>query len=341
MTPRPSIPELAYRWWLRRRRARFGQPRGEGIAVVSVGNLSLGGTGKTPCVRWLAQRALQAGLSPAIVSRGYGGSGSAAGLVVSDGWQVLASAQQAGDEPIEHARSLPGVPVVIGRDRHAAARQAREMGANLVILDDGFGFWSLRRECDIVLLDARAPFGNGRLLPRGRLREEPQALGRAHAILLTRADLGSPEQLEASRREVGLYSSVPLWTSRHAPRGVFDEQEQHLEPLQVLEGARVLALSALANNTLFARSLEQGGARIVQRVEKGDHHAWSRAEIERAAELALRCGARAIVTSGKDAAKIDPAWVQGIALWSLRIELEVERGEELWHLVRSRLNFQE
>ncbi len=307
------------------------------MAIASVGNLSLGGTGKTPCVRWLARHAVRDGLRPAIVARGYGGSGSAAGLVVSDGSQVLAGAREAGDEPIEHARALPGVPIVIGRDRHRAVRRARELGANLVILDDGFGFWSLARECDLVLLDARAPFGNGRLLPRGRLREEPGALARAHAIVLTRADLASAEQLAQSRQAVALSSSAPLWTARHAPRELFDEHSRQPRPLQVLEGAPVLALSALAGNRLFVRTLEEAGARVVAKVARGDHHAWSRSEIVRAVGQARQAGARAIVTTGKDAAKIDPAWAQGIELWSLRVELEIERGEELWLLVRSRL----
>ena len=340
MTRRLTLPELAYALWLARRRARFSQAQGEGIPIVSVGNLSLGGTGKTPCVRWLARRALEEGWRPAIVSRGYGGSLSRCGAVVSDGRQVLASAAQAGDEPIEHARALSGVPVVIGRDRHLAVRQAKDLGAGLAILDDGFGFWSVARECDIVLLDARAPFGNGRLLPRGRLREEPAALARAHAIVLTRADGATPEQLEAARQAVARYGNAPIWTARHRASRVFDERSKIGQPLQVLAGARVLALSALANNALFSRSLEASGARVLGHIARRDHHAWTPGEITRAVQQARELDAQAIVTTGKDAAKIDPAWAEGLALWSLRVEMEIEGGDELWDLVRSKLRLE-
>jgi tetraacyldisaccharide 4'-kinase len=337
VTPPLSPFEWLYFQALRRRRERLGTPRGEGVAVVSVGNLSLGGTGKTPAVRWLARRALAAGIAPAIVSRGYGGSLSAQGAVVSDGRQVLLGAAQAGDEPIEHARSLPGVPVVIGRDRHAAVRRARDLGAQVAILDDGFSFWSLARACDIVLLDARRPLGNGRLLPRGRLREEPAALGRAHAILLTRADSCTPEELERSHEIVRRYSAAPVWRCRHAPVAVVDQSGRE-QSLQVLAGAPVAAVSALANNALFARSLEKLGAQVRAHSARRDHHAWSEREIARAAEQARRLGALALVTTGKDAAKIPEPWTRGLPLWQLRIEMEIDGGEALWDLVRAALD---
>ena len=183
--------EAIYAHFLRQRRARFSQnpTRFVGCKIVSVGNITTGGTGKTPTVQWLARRLMQNEKRVAIVSRGYGGTLSKAGAVVSDANRVLVSAHEAGDEPILHARALENVPVVIGRDRVRAVQTTTENFApDVIILDDAFQYWSLFRDFDLLLLDARKPFGNGHLLPRGRLREEPKQLQRAHAILLTRSD---------------------------------------------------------------------------------------------------------------------------------------------------------
>ena len=166
-----NFAEAVYHHFYRRRRrqaesalAVFREAR-----IVSVGNLTTGGTGKTPAVQWLAHRLNETGVKTVIVARGYGGDFSAKGAIVSDGEKVLLNARQAGDEAVLHARALKGTPVVIGRDRVAATRRAiDEFAPQVVLLDDGFQFWSLSRDFDLVLLDARRPFGNAGASPPAR-----------------------------------------------------------------------------------------------------------------------------------------------------------------------------
>jgi len=164
-----------------------------GCPVVSVGNLSVGGTGKTPMAIRVAGMLADRGMRPAVLSRGYGGRSAAPVLVVSDGGRILAGPDEAGDEPVLIARRLPGVPVLAGAKRAVTGRYAREnLGADVLVLDDGFQHRWIRRDLDIVLLDSRAPLGNGFLLPRGPLREPPEALGRAGAVVFTRSEDTAP-----------------------------------------------------------------------------------------------------------------------------------------------------
>ncbi len=181
---RRTLGEKIYAYFLQRRRARFAVAHEiADVSIVSIGNLTLGGTGKTPCVQWLAARLRNDDFRPAIVARGYGGTLSGKGALVSDGRTIFLGAHQSGDEALLHARALPDVPVIIGRERKNAVERARDLGCNIIVLDDGFQYWSLARAFDLVLLDARRPFDNERLLPRGRLREEIGELQRANAVL--------------------------------------------------------------------------------------------------------------------------------------------------------------
>lgn len=329
-----SLAERVYYQLYQRQRRRFASlppTRIAGCKIVSVGNITTGGTGKTPMVQWLARHMQGRGARVAVVARGYGGSLSQAGAVVSDGRQILLDAREAGDEPLLHARSLPGVPVVIGRDRVAAARRAaQEFGANVLVLDDGFQYWSLGRDLDIVLLDARRPLHNGRLLPRGRLREPPSELSRAHALVLTRADRANDEQRSAARRQLARWTSAPIYEACHAPTTLRDEKTRRDVPLDALRDARVCALSALADNAAFAATLRGLGASVVEHLARRDHHPWRTGELQNAANRALSAGAAAVVTTQKDAVKIEVAWPQPppVPLWSLAIEIQMSAGED-------------
>jgi tetraacyldisaccharide 4'-kinase len=329
--------EALYRILLERRRRKWASGAATAFAdcrIISVGNLTTGGTGKTPTVQWLARRLQADGAKVAVVARGYGGQLSAAGAVVSDGQTILLDATQAGDEPLLHARSLPGVAVVIGRDRVAAVQRAvHEFAVDTVILDDGFQFWSLQRDLDIVLLDARRPFGNGHLLPRGRLREPPETLQRAHAILLTRADAATDAQRGAARLLVARYTQAPIFEANHAPLALRAERTGTGQSLTALNGTRVFAVSALADNGAFAATLQKAGAHVELRVQRRDHHRWSEREIKRVLARARSTDA-AIVTTEKDAVKWQRAWLeseQSVAVWSLRIELRVLPDEAAFY----------
>lgn len=325
--------EWIYCQAMQRRRSRWqsGEPeRIAGCKVVSVGNLTVGGTGKTPTVQFLARHIQAEGKRVAVIARGYGGTLSSEGAVVSDGKRVLASAHEAGDEPLLHARALPGVPVLIGRDRVAMAQKARnEFEAEVVVLDDAFQFWSLARDIDLVLLDARRPLDNGHLLPRGRLREEPEALNRAAGILLTRADAATDDELQTSHDLVRKYTTAPIWRASHAPQGLRDEQTGVLNNLEALRGQKVVALSALADNVQFFQTLERCGASVVEHVARRDHHRWREAEVKNALAKAAQCSA-VLVTTEKDAVKWSPQWLTQttIAVWSLQISLRIHEEKE-------------
>jgi tetraacyldisaccharide 4'-kinase len=327
------LDEAIYRFFLERRRAKFESRavQVEGCFVVSVGNLTSGGTGKTPMVQHLARGLQHRGARVAVVARGWGGTLSAKGAVVSDGETLFCDARQAGDEAVLHARSLPGVGVVIGRDRVAATQRAvRELGCDAVVLDDSFQFWSLQRDLDLVLLDARRPFGNGHLLPRGRLREPVEALNRADAVVLTRRDLASPEQLARNRVLVSGQTTAPLYVSNHVPTGLRDEANGKIFGLERLRDSSAGVLSAIADNKGFSASLHQLGARILATSAHFDHHHWRENEVRQFALQAHAKGALALITTEKDAVKLSAAWCAPLPLWSLVIEVEVEEDELLW-----------
>jgi tetraacyldisaccharide 4'-kinase len=334
-----AIAEAYYRRHLMRRRARFSaHPARVGYThVISVGNLTVGGTGKTPTVQWLARGLQREGHRVAVVARGYRGKLSNEGAVVSDTEQVFLDAAAAGDEPLLHARALPGIPVLIGRDRLMTARLAHDrFKVDTIILDDAFGYWSLARDFELVLLDARRPFDNGHLLPRGRLREEPAALSRANAVLLTRSDLASEAELGATREAVTRYTRAPVFLATHTPASLMDVATGERLPLDLLKGAQVGALSALADNAAFKRTLESCGATVVQHVSRGDHHAWTEREVQQAITQLGRQGARVVVTTGKDAVKI-PSRTFPLQLLSLQIELRVENEAALLNQIREAL----
>jgi tetraacyldisaccharide 4'-kinase len=293
------------------------------VPIISVGNITWGGTGKTPCVQWLARELQMMGQRVAIVARGYGGRLSTEGAIVSNGEKILLTARDAGDEPFLHARSLPGVPVVIGVDRVCAARRAmEECGATIVVLDDGFQFYSLRRILDIVLLDARRPFNNGHLMPAGRLREPPESLQRAGAIILTRCAMATAEEIEATRASIKEFSRAPVFQSNHLPTGARNEYNGEIKPLKTLKNRRVAALSALAHNEQFANSLEKCGAHVVAHERRRDHHAWREKEVRSFSMKAKSLGAELLLTTEKDAVKIDAAWSEPLPLYSLVIQLD-------------------
>ncbi len=280
--------------------------------VISVGNLTLGGTGKTPLVALLARAARAAGRNPAILLRGYRrGARRAAGS----------------DEAALHARLTPGVSVVAEPDRVQGAARALAAGADLLILDDGFQHRRLARDVDLVLADARDPSAGGRLLPRGLLREPISSLARAHALILTRCERASAAEIEAGRRRaLAVAPGLPVLCEAHRPRALVDAHGAADADLERLAGRRVLCFAGIADPTALCETVTGLGASVVKAVDFGDHHEFSPADLARLEREAEECEAAIALTTEKDLMRID-RWGGAVPLLALRVEAELLEPE--------------
>ena len=315
-----------------RRRHRLRDAHGRPVQTICIGNLSSGGTGKTPMAQLVAGHLHQTGRRVALLSRGHGGSGEAghAPRIVSDGTRTLIGPDDAGDEPTLLAESLPGVPVVVGRDRRRSGRLAVETFApNVVVLDDALQYWQLERDLDIVLLDARRPFDNGYLLPRGLLREPPAHLARAGIIVLTRADRVTPAEREALlARVAALAPGASVFTATHAPVGWVRASDRALLPLNALAGRSARLFSGIADNQAFRESVESLGVQITDARFFGDHFGYT------ATDLAAFDTSGLTVTTEKDLVKVAALWPGPLGdLYALRIDMRVEDEARLFALV--------
>jgi tetraacyldisaccharide 4'-kinase len=283
------------------------------VPVISVGNLTLGGTGKTPLVAWVVGRLLAAGRRPAIASRGYG-----------------AAAGDTSDEAAELGIVLPGVPHFAHRDRVRAATAALAAGADVIVLDDGFQHRRLHRDLDIVAIDATDPFGSGHLFPRGLLRESPRGLRRAEVVILTRSTAVDDTRRAAIRDTVTTArgGQPRVWAeSVHAPRAL-RSWSGTTRPLDELRGRRILAFAAIGNPTAFRQTLEAAGADVTSLVAFPDHHAYGIGDLERLAVRASAERADLAVTTLKDLVKIRRDRVEDTPLFALQIALEMSAGDD-------------
>jgi len=324
-----SVPAWLYgraqalrRWAYRRGLLRSEHP---GVPVVSVGNIAAGGTGKTPCVETICRLFLGAGVRPAVLSRGYKGSLRGGVGVVSDGEEVRLQPEEAGDEPVLLARRLPGVPVLVGRDRRVTGRLAVEQfGAQVLVLDDGFQHLRLARDLDVVLLDARHPFGNGHCFPRGLLRETPRALAEADLVLLTRTRRSDSQQTEAVRGAVRRHNpSVPVLPTAHAPLALVDVASGEAGGLERLAGLKVLAFAGIGTPEAFFRELGELGAKVLEAVPFPDHHRYARPDLDQLEHWAGLMNAQALVTTEKDGVRLLEHLPLRLPVLALRIEMSV------------------
>lgn len=295
---------------------RSSAVRRASIPVISVGNLAVGGTGKTPLVAWLASRLQSAGQVPAIVSRGYGGTAGRGPLLVSTGGGPRVDARQSGDEPFHLARALPGAIVVVGADRVAGVRAAAGSGATVALLDDGFQHRRLGRDLDVVVLDGRGPFANGRLLPAGPLREPPSSLRRADLVVLTRlAEGDTAERPTGLVREAGF--TGPVARAGHRRTGFVTSSGQSADP-----PTRALAFCGIGDPASFREDLIAAGTAVVGFEAFRDHHPFDAATWRELLDRARRAGA-SLVTTEKDLARLltlDEPLLAGAPLLALRIE---------------------
>jgi tetraacyldisaccharide 4'-kinase len=299
------------------------------VRVVSVGNLVVGGTAKTPLAAWLAARLRQRGTKVALASRGYGRSGGEPVEVVSDGRFVRATVASAGDEPLLLAAQAPGVPVLVGRDRGLVGLRALSaFGAEVVVLDDGFQHHRLHRDVDVIAFDGQLGFGNRRVLPRGPLRETTRALSRAHAIGIVDGPLPERDEALLARRAPGAYRFA-MWRRPSALRALASGPPV---PLESLAGEPVGLLAGVARPASVRRTLESLGARVVAQRLFRDHHRFTAADLRDLAGQAPRW-----ITTEKDAVKLVPAWCGDARVEVLAIQLVVDAPDALLDWLEARL----
>jgi tetraacyldisaccharide 4'-kinase len=321
-------PAMRLRRWAYRR--RLLPSFNAGVPVISVGNLTTGGTGKTPMTAWLARHLRQLGRRPAVLMRGYkarqdGHSdeaimlrlelGRPPGLAPSAALATLSSA-------------IPSeVPVYPNPNRRAAAKEAVAAGADVLILDDGFQHLRLRRDLDIVLIDATNPFGFGRVLPRGLLREPLAALKDADALVITRSEQAEAKAIADLRgRLIRLAPHATFHTAAHRPTRLLD-QAGAPRALTELAGKKVLAFCGLGNPQSFFETLKGLGTELVATETFPDHAAYGPRELGQLDRRAAQSGTELLVTTQKDAVKIHTGWLSR-PLWKLVIEMKVTQGRE-------------
>lgn len=317
--------EQLYRWGILSSR-RLPCP------VVSVGNLTLGGTGKTPAVE-LAVRTLQeSGVLPGVVSRGYGRR-SRGVLVVADRGGLRVPPEEAGDEPFLLARWLPGVPVVVGENRYAAGRRCLEsFGVQALVLDDAFQHRTLEKDLEIVLIAGESPWGNGHLFPRGPLREPLGALGRAHLVLVTNP---AGQGMAAVREAVRCHNpSAPIVVAEYVPVECFEVANPSpnapgLAP-EMLRGKTLLAFAGIGRPAGFRRTVERLGVRLAGFAEFPDHHWYSADDLAAIVRQAEATGAQGLVTTEKDYVRLPVAALGTLPIWVLSVRLAITEGERGW-----------
>jgi tetraacyldisaccharide 4'-kinase len=268
--------------------------------TISIGNITAGGTGKTPATCMVAEWALGEGYNAAILSRGYGGRKRAKVTVVSDGRDILTGPEEAGDEPYLLAKRLPGIPVITSKDRYLAGLSAyKNFGSSIFILDDAYQHLGLKRDLDLLLLDAGMPFGNGRLLPRGPLREPVDETARADAIILTRAGcIRDGKQINIALKN--LLQDKPVFLGDHLPDRVIFPFRETGHDASFLKGRRVVAFAGIARPDSFRETLRKLGAEISIFRSFPDHHPFSYEEIRILSGEREKNGADFLITTEKD-----------------------------------------
>ncbi len=323
-----------------------------GVPVLSVGNLTVGGTGKTPVVELLARELTAGGRRVGILSRGYKSvprpllsrmldklfrnKAVFAPRVVSDGHALLLDSKTAGDEPFMLALHLRGVVVLVDRDRVKSAAYAVEhFQRDVLILDDGLQYLKLKHSINLVLVDSQSPFGNRHLLPRGTLREPPEHLARATHILLTKC--ATPHQTELQQEIRRWNRTAPIMECNHRPLHLRNLLTGEILGLEFLRGRRIGAICGIAVPESFAGALEKLGTRIELSEAFADHHRFRRREVEQFVRRCSRRRLEAVVTTEKDAVRFPRILDPELPILALRVEIELLSGQEAWRELLDRL----
>jgi tetraacyldisaccharide 4'-kinase len=322
------------------------------IPVISIGNITVGGTGKTPMTIYVADVLKNLGYKVAIVSRGYKGKAETVGGMVSDGKTLLMSPEIAGDEPYMMATRLKDVPIIVGKNRFKAGMLAiREFDPDIIVLDDGFQHLKLQRDLDLVLLDYRKPFGNGNLLPRGIMREPVSALSHATALILTRSDAATDSTRSSLRISIERASSeTPVFWAFHVPF-VYNVSKENNISLKVnsqkslifdskmIKGRTVFAFSGLADNHNFRQTLESLNCHISGVMEFPDHYLYSDRDLRDILAAAQKSMSDCIITTEKDFVRIAHKieWTNDLFVVGIKIDFGADK-ERFNTFIKDRIN---
>jgi tetraacyldisaccharide 4'-kinase len=297
--------------------------------VISVGNITVGGTGKTPTVIMLANLLKKKGYRPAVLSRGYGGKTRTPVNVVSDGSRILMEHIEAGDEPVLIAKSVDdGIPVLTGPKRVLTGRAAIEnLGADILILDDAFQHRSIYRDLDIVLMNRGEPFGNGFLLPRGPLREPPEAMKRADLIIWKdeACDGRYPRY-----QEHGIGTFLPVLSGYLNPKSLLKGNTEHSLPLEHVKGKKICAFAGIGSPEAFIETIESLGGHLVSSLPFPDHYRYTAGDISDIRRKSSESGAEVIITTEKDGIRLSdfPDFLKDIFV--LKVQMEILPYPELF-----------
>lgn len=319
-----------------------------GVQVISIGNVTAGGTGKTPVTEIFARTLASEGRKVAILSRGYRRKEAPwyermftqvidPPLVVSDGNRILCDSAVGGDEPYMLASNLPGVAVVVDRDRVKAGRYAiKRLGCDTLILDDGFQYKRLKHSIEVVLVDSTNPFGNGNMLPRGILREKAKNVSRADIIFLTKCRGDVSGVVDEIRR---YNKRAEIVECNHAPKVLRDVWSREEFPLEWLDGKTLCTLSGIASPKGFENSLRRLGSKVVWCERYADHHRYDPSEILYALNRTVDMHADALVTTEKDAVRFPRFETSPVRCLYLRIAIEILKGRENFTQIINRICF--
>ena len=309
--------------------------------VISIGNITVGGTGKTPTAQKVAAAIKDMGYRVVILNRGYRSHWDKELGVVSDGKKIFMTAYEAGDEAYLMAKTLPGIPVIIGKNRAVTGHYAVDkMAAEVIIMDDGYQHWQLERNLDVVLVDTYSMFGNGCVLPRGTLREPLENLDRGDLFLLTKTDQSSLMNRMQLRTIISHYNSkAPVVESVHHPKNFVEIADwykgitENTKALDELKGRNVMVFSAIGNPASFEQTLSSIGLKIVEAVRYPDHHDYGMVEMQYINERASSQKAVAVVATAKDAVKIPTEFIYSnreIPLYILNMDIQITEGQDVF-----------
>ena len=301
------------------------------VPVISVGNLLMGGTGKTPLVHYIADLLLHHNRKPAVLSRGYKGTSRSPINVVSNGKEILMNAAEAGDEPCLLAETLPGVPVLTGKKRFVTGRYAIDsLGIDTIILDDGFQHLAVTRDLDLVLFSAHKLLGNGRVLPGGELREPLSSLNRADGFIITgvnrELERGVDEFISFLKQE---FPRQPVFTAHYQTHEKIlraDQDKAEFLPLAELENEPLFGFCGIAQPISFRSTILKEKLKLLDLASYPDHYLYSRSAIISLVERAKNTGAKALITTAKDFVKLKEVYVPDFPLYVLSVKLQM--GQE-------------